>query len=180
LWCSHSIFFHFIYVTKNLLILWHVTRFVSNNTLIFAAPHPVHVAVLFSSRLWLYTSLTRVLKSYFLVLLTLRRNVPYFYDTFRQYYFASVSALGLCFSLTMMVSGFGPYHRLRPNDAPTECADIIPTPWAMMPALGFVSYRRGHELLVTPPPTTYLSDFFQGENVLCRTMKMHFYMNYTY
>ena len=91
---------------------------------------------------------------------TLRRNVPYFYDAVKQYYFASVSALRLCFPLTMMVSGFGPYRRLRPNYAPTECADIIPTPWAMMPALGFVSYRRGHELLVTPPTRRICRFFF--------------------
>jgi hypothetical protein len=83
---------------------------------------------------------------------TLRRNVPYFYDAVKLHYFASVSALTLCFPLTMMVSGFGPYHHLQPNDAPTECADIIPTPWAMMPVLRFVSYCRGHELSVTPPP----------------------------
>ncbi len=82
----------------------------------------------------------------------LRRNVPYFYDAVKQHFFASVSALALCFPLTMMVSGFGPYRRLRPNGAPTECTDIIPTPWVMMPVLGFVSYRRGHELVVTPLP----------------------------
>jgi hypothetical protein len=40
-------FFYFICVTKNLLILWHVTRFVSKNTVIFALPHSVYVAVLF-------------------------------------------------------------------------------------------------------------------------------------
>ena len=113
---------------------------------------------------------------------TLRRNrnVPYFYDAVKQHYFASVSALGLCFPLTMMVSGFGPYRHLRPNDAPTECADIIPTPWAMMPALGFVSYCWGHELLVTPPHDIFVQFFFLGENVSCQTMKMHFNMNYHY
>ncbi len=48
------IFLYFICVTKNLLILCHVTRFVSKNTVIFALPHPVYVAVLFFSRLWSY------------------------------------------------------------------------------------------------------------------------------
>jgi hypothetical protein len=38
--------------------------------------------------------------------LNLRRNVPYFYDTVTQYYFASVSALALCFPLTMMPSWY--------------------------------------------------------------------------
>ncbi len=104
---------------------------------------------------------------------TLRRNVPYFYDAVKQHYFASVSALALCFPLTMMVSSFGPYRRLRPNDAPTECADIIPTPW--------MSYRWGHELVVTPPPPQRICRvFFLGKNVSYETMKMHFNMNYHY
>ena len=64
---------------------------------------------------------------------------------------ASVSPLTSRFPLTMAISGFGPYHRLRTDDAPAECAGITPTPWAMMPTLGFVSYDRGHELLVPPP-----------------------------
>ena len=91
--------------------------------------------------------------------LNLRRNVPYFYDAVTQYFFASVSALTLCFQLTMMVSGFGPYRCLRPNDAPTECTDIIHTPWVMMHALGFVSYRRGHKLLVTPRHNVFVRFF---------------------
>ena len=37
----------------------------------------------------------------------------------------------------MVVSGFGPYLHLCPNNAPAECADIIPIPWAMMLTLGF-------------------------------------------
>ena len=37
----------------------------------------------------------------------------------------------------MVVSGFGPYHRLCPYDAPAECADIIPIPWAMILTFGF-------------------------------------------
>ncbi len=70
---------------------------------------------------------------------------------------ASVSPITSRFPLTMAISGFGPYHRLWPNDAPAECAGITPTPWAVMPTLGFVSYDRGHELLVPPPPTMHLS-----------------------
>jgi hypothetical protein len=71
----------------------------------------------------------------------------------------------LCFSrfpLTMAISGFGLYHRLRIDDAPAECAGITPTPWAMMPTLGFVSYHRGHELLVTPPPRRICHFCFLG------------------
>jgi hypothetical protein len=47
------------------------------------------------------------------------------------------------FPLTIVVNGFGPYHRLRPDDTPAECAGVTPTPWAMMHVLGFVSYHRG-------------------------------------
>jgi hypothetical protein len=64
---------------------------------------------------------------------------------------ASVSPLTSRFLLTMAISGFGPYHCLWPNDAPAKCTGITPTPWAMIPMLGFVSYDRGHELLVPPP-----------------------------
>jgi hypothetical protein len=62
----------------------------------------------------------------------------------------------------MAAGGFGPYHRLWPDDAPAECAGITPTPWAMMPTLGFVSYHRGHELLVTPPPQRICPFCFLG------------------
>jgi hypothetical protein len=69
-----------------------------------------------------------------------------------------VAFFGPCFTthitflLIMVVSGLGPYHCQQPNDTPAECAGITPTPWGIMPTLGFVSYCRGHELLVTPPP----------------------------
>ncbi len=84
------------------------------------------------------------------------RNVPYFYVTFKWPFLAPVSPLTSRFPLIMVVSGFGPYHCQQPDDAPAECVGIAPTPWPIMPTLGFVSYCRGHELLVTPSPTTYL------------------------
>ncbi len=77
-------------------------------------------------------------------------------------FFILVSPLRTHFPLTMVVSSFGPYHCLRSNDAPAKCAGVAPTPWAMMPTLAFVSYHRGHVLLVTPPPTTYLLGFFSS------------------
>ena len=40
---------------------------------------------------------------------------------------------------TMATSGFGPYHGLWLDDAPTKCIGIIPIPWTMMPVLGFVN-----------------------------------------
>ncbi len=88
------------------------------------------------------------------------RNVPYFYVTFMWPFLGPVSPLTSRFLLIMVVSGFGPYHRQQPDDAQAECTGIAPTPWAIMPTLGFVSYCRGHELLVTPPPTTYLLVLF--------------------
>ena len=54
------------------------------------------------------------------------------YDTLPPLLFASVSQLTSRFLLTMAASGFSPFHRLWPNDAPAECAGITPTPWAMM------------------------------------------------
>ena len=36
----------------------------------------------------------------------------------------------------MVVSGFGPYHPLVHDDAPTGLAGVILTPWAMTIALG--------------------------------------------
>jgi hypothetical protein len=60
----------------------------------------------------------------------------------------------------MAAGGFGPYHRLWPDDAPAECAGITPTPWAMMPTLGFVSYDQGHKLLVPPPNDAFVGFVF--------------------
>ena len=60
----------------------------------------------------------------------------------------------------MAAGGFGPYHRLWPDDAPAECAGITPTPWAMMPTLGFVSYDQGHKLLVPPPNNAFVGFVF--------------------
>ena len=47
--------------------------------------------------------------------------------------------------VTMVMSGFGPYHGLRLDDAPTKHIGLIPTPWTMMPALGFVDILQAHE-----------------------------------
>jgi hypothetical protein len=37
----------------------------------------------------------------------------------------------------MVVSGFGPYHCLVHDKAPTKRAGVIPTPWMMPLTLGF-------------------------------------------
>jgi hypothetical protein len=93
----------------------------------------------------------------------LRRIVPYFYDSLAIHFFTLVSPLTTRFPLTMVVSSFGPYCCLRLNNAPAECAGVIPTSWTMMPMLGTISYHQGHELLVTPPPHDVFVRFFLGE-----------------
>jgi hypothetical protein len=50
----------------------------------------------------------------------------------------------------MAAGGLGPYHRLWTDDAPSKRKVVTPTSGGMMPALGFVSYHWGRELLVTP------------------------------
>ena len=45
----------------------------------------------------------------------------------------------------MATSGFGPYHGLWHDDAPTKRIGVIPTPWAMTYALGFVEILQAHK-----------------------------------
>ena len=73
----------------------------------------------------------------------------------------------------MAAGGFGPYHRLWTDDAPSKRKVVTPTSGGMMPALGFVSYHWGRELLVTPP-----HDAFVGLSFLVR--KFIYNMNYRY
>jgi hypothetical protein len=87
--------------------------------------------------------------------------------------FFSVSPLTSRFLLTMVAGGFNPYHRLWPDDAPAECAGITPTPWTMMPTIGFVSYHQGSELLSPPPNDKFVGWSFFGKKILHNTMHMH-------
>ena len=48
----------------------------------------------------------------------------------------------------MVVSGFGPYHRLVHADAPTERTGVIPTPWTMPLTLGFGAILLGGEYVI--------------------------------
>lgn len=45
----------------------------------------------------------------------------------------------------MAKSGFGPYHGLWLDDAPTKPIGVIPTPWMMTRALGFIKIHQAHE-----------------------------------
>jgi hypothetical protein len=46
--------------------------------------------------------------------------------------FTLVSPLSTCFLLIMVAGGFGPYHRLWPDDAPSKCIIITPTSGRMI------------------------------------------------
>ena len=47
--------------------------------------------------------------------------------------------------VTMAKSGFGPYHGMWLDDAPTKHIGIIPTPWMMTRVLGYVKILQAHE-----------------------------------
>jgi hypothetical protein len=47
--------------------------------------------------------------------------------------------------VTMVTSGFGPYHGLWLDDSPTKCIGVMLTPWTMMDALGLVEILQAHE-----------------------------------
>ncbi len=45
----------------------------------------------------------------------------------------------------MMMGGFGPYHGMWLDDAPTKCMGIMLTPWTMTDVLGLVKILQAHE-----------------------------------
>ncbi len=47
--------------------------------------------------------------------------------------------------VTMVTSGFGLYHGLWLDDIPTKRIGVIPTPWKMTRALGFIEIFQAHE-----------------------------------
>ncbi len=47
--------------------------------------------------------------------------------------------------VTMVMSGFGPYHVLWLDDTPTKHIGIIPAPWMMTHVLGFAEILQAHE-----------------------------------
>ncbi len=109
------------------------------------------------------TSLIRVLKrkfGFFSTYVEMYHTSTILWWPVGTHFSASVSPLTSRFPLTMAISNFSPYHRLWPNDAPAECAGITPTPWVMMPTLSFVSYDRGHKLLVPPPNNAFVGFVF--------------------
>ena len=73
----------------------------------------------------------------------------------------------------MAAGGFGPYHHLWADDAPSKRIGVTPTPWAMMPALGFVPYHRWRVLWRTPPQQCICRLDFFGKKNRPKTMNMH-------
>ena len=65
----------------------------------------------------------------------------------------------------MVAGGFGPYHCLWIDDVPSKRKVVTPTSGGMMPALGFVSYHWGRELLVTPLPHRISWFIFFGKKI---------------
>ena len=47
--------------------------------------------------------------------------------------------------VTMAKSGFGPYHGLWLDGAPTKRIGVIPTPWMMTRVLGFIEILQVQE-----------------------------------
>jgi hypothetical protein len=77
--------------------------------------------------------------SWFALSSNLRRIVPYFYGTLAAFFSAAVSQLTSRFPLIIVAGGFGPYHRLWPNDAPSKCIVVTPTSGGMIGAVGLVA-----------------------------------------
>ena len=73
----------------------------------------------------------------------------------------------------MAAGGFGPYHRLWSDDATSKRIGVTPTPWAMMPALGFVPCHWWRELWRTPPQQRICRLDFFGKKNRPKTMNMH-------
>ena len=73
----------------------------------------------------------------------------------------------------MAIGGFGPYHRLWPGDAPSKRIVVPPTPWAMMPALGFCCDIGVRELLLIPPQRRICPFCFVDEKNVHKTINMH-------
>ena len=88
------------------------------------------------------------------VVSTLRRNVPYLHTStyFLGHKIHPCLSTNSASEATMVVSGFGPYHRLVHDDAPTGHAGVILTPWAMPIVLGLGAIHLGGEWHVPPPP----------------------------
>ena len=63
----------------------------------------------------------------------------------------------------MVSSGFGPYHGLWLEDAPTKCIGVTPTPWVMTITLGLVRI---------PPQQEQLAPSHRAKNVTVEILMM--------
>jgi hypothetical protein len=73
----------------------------------------------------------------------------------------------------MVASGFGQYHRLWTNDAPSKPIGVTPTPWAMMPVLGLGVSQVLASAYDTYYTALYLSVLFSSEKTLRKTINVH-------
>jgi len=73
----------------------------------------------------------------------------------------------------MAAGGFGPYHCLWTDDAPSKPIGVTPTPWAMMPVLGLGVSQVLAYAYHTYDTALYLS---VGEKNLSKTIIMQFAM----
>ena len=85
----------------------------------------------------------------------------------------SVSPLTSRFPLIMAAGGFGPYHRLWTNDAPSKPIGVTPTPWLMMPVLGLGLSHVLASAYDTYYTALHLLVLFSSETTLRKTINMH-------
>ena len=102
-----------------------------------------------------------------------RRKCTLRYDTFDPLFLTTVSPLTSRFPLIMAADGFGPYHRLWTDDAPSKPIGVTPTPWVMMPVLGLGISQvlaSAYDIYYT---ALYLSVLFSSEKTLRKTINVH-------
>jgi hypothetical protein len=79
----------------------------------------------------------------------------------------------------MVVSGFGPYHHLVHDDAPTERAGVILTPWVMPLALGLGAIHLGVGAAGTLSHHHHVFVQFHGEPAIAQfAMNMYLYSHW--
>ena len=64
---------------------------------------------------------------------------------------------------TMVSSGFGPYHGMSLDDAQTKYLGVIPTPCAMIHALGLVQLPKMYDITGPLPGGCWQTHFLWGE-----------------
>ena len=63
----------------------------------------------------------------------------------------------------MVSSGFGPYHDMSHDDVQTKYLGVIPTPCAMIHALGLVQFPKIYDITGPLPGGCWQTHFLWGE-----------------